>query len=298
MTMINMCWGNTGFLYPYWDKDILVTPSNFNYSKESSNKLKQLIKDLHQSQQNAVISDKHIVIGNGATQVLNALFRLAPGKFLTIKPPYFSRFKQFAKLANKEILHFSDTGCNVITTPNNPTGELVAEDPKGVFDVYDLSYNWSHFTDQVKNVDKDIMVFSFAKAFGMPSIRIGWAIIQDDKLAKEVENYIEYTSAGVSNLSQVYAETVIENQLKVEDTIFSFGKRILDNRWKRITNTNFKFQDCNNKGMFLYSSGQMPEGVLGLKGNEFGDNEDKYRLNIGCSTEDFEQFLEICNTYE
>ena len=94
--------------------------------------------------------------------------------------------------------------------------------------------------------------------------------------------------------AQTKAISIIKDQLSKNFTVFDYGKTILENRWEIIKNTDFKFTIHSQQGMFLWCQGKCPKGILHMTGDKFGSNNDYFRLNIGCSSEDFIKFLNLC----
>lgn len=295
--MLNLSFGNPEFLKGYWvNKRELVDELNYDtkYCHGGIQELKDNIVGIHKKSNNHNTDNKHIVIGNGATQLITAILYCL-NKPVYIKPPYYFRFKNMCDLAGIKLLNkrpIISQYTELITTPNNPDNKTVP--PLNKNDILDLSYNWKQYTNPI-NHDHNITVFSFSKAFGFASTRIGWAIIRDEGLFNDVTNYIEYNTSGVSIEAQNKAMRVLKNQINNKDDVFDFGRKVLYNRWERINELDTPFEVINNSGMFLWCKGEVPPGIVGINGKYFGDSEDKFRLNIGCSEEEFEKFVEIIN---
>lgn len=296
---LQMGYGNPAFLHPYWkNKQFNPNAQPLSYMIGGSTSLKTTIAELHEKYGNADVEDKQIVIGNGATQVLIALLH-SLGKPCWANSPYFNRFPIFADYAGVQWDSGKDN-VQIITVPNNPDGSTdYIQYSKTA--IYDLSYHWEQY-GHVTKFNKDIMVFSLAKATGHASTRIGWAVIKDPELATQVENYIEHSTAGVSAEAQYKAESILKTQMTLLDnessTVFHYGKEVLKKRWDSI-NTKMEdgqkrpFKILNNEGMFFWAEGECPEVFDCFKGNIFGDSNDKFRLNIGCDSETFDSFLRL-----
>lgn len=293
--MLDLSFGNPEFLSEYWDNknliiDLLSPPKNYIYG--SLNELKDSIKELHIKENNFYVDNKQIVIGNGATQLIVAIMSCLNTRIL-IEPPYYFRFKNMCSIANIELINNPPTlnkYIRLVTSPNNPDNKVTRHPHKE--DILDLSYNWSIYTKTIK-YNNNIGIFSFSKAFGLASTRIGWAFIKDDTLAKKVQDYIEYNTSGISIESQIKALYVIKNN----QDIFDYGRKILQNRWEILKELNVPFKILNNSGMFAWCQGKCPNTINNINGLHFGDKEDKFRINIGCSKEKFDLFLEIINEY-
>lgn len=289
---INLGWGSPNFLDEYWKRNHLTDTMNdvsTQYMLGSSDTLKEGIKEIHRQHKNAKVDDRYIVIGNGATQILNGLINII-GKQTFARIPHFSRFPEMTQLSNLSWGYKSHLDMlQIITNPNNPDNSILTTTRTGG-KLYDLSYNWKTYTNPVE-YNEDIMVFSASKAFGMAPTRIGWAILRDKELAEALEHYIEINTAGVSIEAQDKACQVIAHVLETEGLLFDKGKEILDNRWKVIKELNLPFELLNESGMFIYAKGKCPESIIGINGKAFGDTEDKFRLNLGCYEEEFEELV-------
>jgi L-tryptophan--pyruvate aminotransferase len=210
-------------MYPIWqhvpnDDTLNIIPGNYVFGSDDD--LKELILELHEKVHD-LDGDYFVVIGNGATQVLQsvmwALGQLdVDGPLRVSAPrPYYSRFPSMVKLAGAE-WNQSNSNVEIVTSPNNPDGEHQIP-TKGKLPIYDYSYNWPQYTDTncyVESLDKDIMVFSLAKATGHADMRIGWALIKKtfkkaEKIKTLMETHIEYTTMGTSKQAQEAAFVVL-----------------------------------------------------------------------------------------
>src|SRR5690606_5173995 len=112
--LLDLRFGNTGFLAPYWtryDSDVSVYGgNNLGYSHAfPTDLLKTTIINLHNKIGNAVTADKHVVVGVGASQIIQAALFAMKRRGIEVvyaKPPYFPRFHHFTEIAG---LSFSDT---------------------------------------------------------------------------------------------------------------------------------------------------------------------------------------------
>jgi L-tryptophan--pyruvate aminotransferase len=295
---IDMAWGSPAFLEDYW-KNVEIKTDQIkrtnNYEFGSRVELKRLIKQLHKKVKNTATTGRHIVVASGASQIIfglmSVLRELDPTQTKAFaQPPHFSRFPilaDYAKLQWTKTSGDLDT-LNIITTPNNPDSALWNK--KDPCKILDLCYNWPHYGEVVVH-NHPISVFSFSKATGLASTRIGWAVIKDKILANKLEEWIENSTGGLSIDAQIKAECVLQHIL--DTPFFTYGEKLLSERWEKIkTNrVKFPFKVLNNNGMFLWAQGKCPSEILHIKGSSFGVTDDYFRLNIGCSPNDFERFI-------
>lgn len=291
MKSIDLRFGNPVFLFPYWEK-LMYSAYNhdLSYKNKGESFLKNIIKSTHKKQRNAVSDYKYIVIGNGASQIIQAIIAVLD-KSVYAEPPFFTRFPIFANNVGKLFKTYQSEldDINIITTPNNPDNSInLSSGPTNT--IFDLSYNWKQYCEPY-NYNRDIMVFSLAKATGHASNRIGWALFQDHELGKKVEQWIENNTCGVSYISQVHTFKILRNQLFSDKTVFDYGKKILKNRWKELNKRKFPFKILNENGMFIWGMGKLPKNIKGLLGSEFGTTDAYFRINIGCSDLDFKRLL-------
>jgi L-tryptophan--pyruvate aminotransferase len=265
-----------------------------SYQFDTKEHLKNLIKELHKKYNNIDIDNKYLVIGNGATQILKGLFKiLGP---IHAKAPYFCRFPILCDLTNTYFISNPlsiQYKTEIITIPNNPDGKVLncISNPDAI---YDFSYNWPSYSDKIFSYDVDIGVFSLSKATGHASTRIGWVFVRDFILKLQLEQFIEYDTSGVSIDAQNRAIEILNHVVHHQkDDIFKFGNEILKKRWKIIENTKFPFEIINNNGMFLLAKGEIPKNIHVLLGSDMGLSDDYFRINVGCSNEIFNEFINM-----
>lgn len=291
-TKLELGWGNPDFLSPYWEMNpqsiSIDLDVNLAYQFSGLEDLKANIKKLHKKLRNANVENKHIVIGNGATHLLNGLIATNSSPLIYAEAPCYHKFYDFADIQNKHWKQH-EHGLEIVTIPNNPDGRK--EEGTAINRIYDLSYNWPTYTE-VANHNKDIMVFGLSKATGHASARIGWAIIKDPAIAKQLEDWIHYNSCGVSYYGQLIANKVIKNQLVTKETVFQYGQEVLTSRWRDILfNVNLPFERQSGGGMFMWCKGEIPEGINAVKGSLFGATDEYFRISVGVSNEVWEEFV-------
>lgn len=291
-TKLELDWGNPDFLQPYWELnpqsfsfDIDV---NLSYQFTGLEELKTNIKRLHKKIRNANVENKHIVIGNGATHLLNGLINIHPTPLIYAESPCYHKFYEFARIGNKTWMNHPNA-VEIVTLPNNP--DTARHSGTSQFLIHDLSYNWPTY-GQTKEYDKDIMVFGLSKATGHASARIGWAIIKDESIAKKLEEWIHLNSCGVSYYSQLIANKIIKTQALSKDNVFEFGLNILSSRWRNVLfDINLPFERQNGGGMFMWCKGTCPENITSVKGSLFGSTDEYFRLSLGVSEEVWQEFV-------
>lgn len=307
MKTLDLRWGQPSFMTPYWDTIVVEKhpfPNDLEYQFVPSIQLKEEIKELHKSVRNANVDNKHVVIGNGAKQLLYAAMyamkKLNECPAVTASSPYFPRFPKMAELSD---LRWTDSfaleNIQIVTSPNNPDGKL--QDSHGPNLIHDLVYNWPQYVSiGVIPENKDIMIFGLSKATGHASTRIGWALVSQPEIAQAMEEYIEFTTSGVSIEAQEHAYNIINHCRTSLYSPFLFGAAEMHSRWKQIHNIRDKisFEIKSNNGMFLWAKLKDREdffekrAIYYTTGEACGSDEFHARLNIGCDKSQFETLLD------
>lgn len=288
-----------------------------------NSKLSDLIKDLHNKTGNAKTSGYTVVVGAGASQVISAL-GYAIGKMpdtstILLKPPYWGRLKFLLTSGHRAsgrfvysdspIVHSGTSGIEFITSPNNPDGK-VYQKGTGDLTVMDMCYNWPQYTDKVTKGDADVMIFGLSKATGHAGTRIGWALVKNDEIARLMTEYMELSTCGVSVDAQARAIGVISTTLWLQKSsipsCFDFGRDKLMKRWSAFNRALSGLSDIkceNNRGMFAWCRTttnvqgvpymQEKYGITVSPGENMGLDSGTFyfRINIGCSDEDFAKMI-------
>lgn len=156
--------------------------------------------------------DARVVVCNGAKQSLSAAmyaFKQQGCANIYYAKPFYPGNPALTGFAG---LAWSDERApdsTLITSPNNPDGtnysnlDLIEWRYKGPM-IHDAAY----YTDiylpdgQMTLPMGDIQVFSASKMYGLSGLRIGYAVVHNEKYYKDVVNYMEMSTAGVSAPSQ------------------------------------------------------------------------------------------------
>lgn len=161
---LDLSWGNPTFLQDYKLPQSVIQSEPSNYIFGGTEELKKAIIELHNRYKNAETEGYHIVIGNGATQILQAAIN-ATSDIVSANKPYFSRYPIITKHASKWWTDnpVNDNYTQILTIPNNPTGQIIHTKVNCKNHIYDLSYNWDIY-DKAYKFKEDVMVFSLSKA--------------------------------------------------------------------------------------------------------------------------------------
>lgn len=251
--------------------------------------------------------DYEVVIGNGASQVMQAAIASYESRqfsYVYAKSPYFQRFPAFVKYSGRPFKFTDDEGMigqaqtlEIVTLPNNPDNTVRPYTNGTISRVYDCSYMWPQYgpysDNQIKE-DPEVMVFSAAKAVGLAGYRVGWALVRKRDRAERMDLHIEMQTGGVSDIAQ---DLMIDLLHRKGTDAITYGADLLLKRWACVRavmmhKTSVKL--LNTSGMFMWV--QAPQGAdwldatMGIKsahGEGFGSDIYHARINVACSMEEF-----------
>ncbi|KAG5230197.1 tryptophan aminotransferase-related protein [Salix suchowensis] len=228
--VINLDHGDPTMYERYWqqtgDKSTILIPGwqSMSYFSDAESLCwflepefaKEIIR-LHKMVGNAVTEDRYIVVGTGSTQLYQAvLYALSPQMQRSpLSYPLITdclksglyKWAGDAQSFNKEGPYIE-----LVTSPNNPDGHVrqsVVNKSGGIL-VHDLAYYWPQYSPIAAAADHDIMLFTVSKSTGHAGMRIGWALVKDEEVAKKMVKYVELNTIGVSKDSQLRAAKVLQ----------------------------------------------------------------------------------------
>ncbi len=130
-----------------------------------------------------------------------------------------------------------DIDCSLIVSPNNPDGHL--DSPKNLkwtSDFYkerniplihDAAYYTEVYIPEDHPIQKigDMQVFSMSKMYGLSGIRLGYVVCHNEKYYKDLVEYQEATTVGVSTISQEVLLTILKKEKNCPELKEIFVKR-------------------------------------------------------------------------
>ncbi|XP_068638097.1 tryptophan aminotransferase-related protein 2-like isoform X2 [Aristolochia californica] len=213
------------------------------------------VHKLHKFVGNAETKGRHVVVGNGSTQLFQAaLYALSPPDAsepmsVVSAVPYYSSYALITDFLKSGLYKWrgdaytfkSDTPyIEMVTSPNNPDGFIRQSviNKEGGKTVHDLAYYWPQYTPITEPADYDVMLFTVSKSTGHAGIRIGWALVKDSEVARKMAKFIELNTIGVSKDSQLRVakilRTVREGHEIGMDKFFDYGRRLMSERWDKL----------------------------------------------------------------
>ncbi len=265
------------------------------------------------------ISVDNIVVGNGATELIFLAIRTLNPKNVLIVCPTFAEYERALKEVSANISYFELTkGKNefyldkekflkelrknydlvILCNPNNPTGTFVN---KKIFsEVLEFCKNYKTkflideaFIDFMKNGEKKsyknfgdkriIIIRAFTKFYGIPGLRLGYSIVCDKILKKNMEERKEPWTINTfaSNFGEIFLKNV-KYEEKTLKSLFKEKKRFYKkiSKMKNIeyfkTETNFILVKLKNiNGKILYEK-MLDEGILIRRCDNFKFLNDSY----------------------
>ena len=313
----------------------LVEPPRSPVSKH----LNSAIRALHTSAGNVKdVEEYNLVVGAGGVQMLNAAMYAMNKKIeretlarnesynfksrFTAQAPHYSHFKIFADSRGEmswdaEAKVSTEHLVEIITSPNNPDGKRSSakiQQNRGL-QIHDHVYHWPSILDaDEENValDDELMVFSLSKLTGYAASRIGWALVKDPLVAKDMASYVwlQSTHASVeAQYSAVRAIRTILRSLNQDYNFFSFMHDELRSRWASMENAmNASSQSkiehvgvaggpcawlkCTSRNKTACSSQLRDAGIVSEGGQTFGASPEYTRVCIASERSNFELFLQ------
>lgn len=189
-----------------------------------------------------ICNSEYIIPGNGAVELIYKLAASSGAERVVSLRPTFSEYGRAAELAG---LEFCDSAIDlkmivknikprslvIICNPNNPTGTLVEKnsmedlaalllklDCKLVIDEafmeFTDSYPENSMVDMTEKYTNMAVIRAATKFFGMPGIRLGYAVTADKKIVKAVKELMEPWNLNSSAV--IAACSVFEDQCYIE----------------------------------------------------------------------------------
>lgn len=162
--------------------------------------------------------DAKVVVCNGAKQALAAAmfsFKKAGARSLWYPTPYYPANPSIAKSIGLDWAPIDTADSFLVTSPNNPDGrnlsnvDILSHRYRGPT-IHDAAYYTEIYLpeDQITIPLGHIQTFSMSKMYGLSGLRIGYAVVHEEKYYRDVVDYIEMTTAGVSTASQDIARNI------------------------------------------------------------------------------------------
>jgi aspartate/methionine/tyrosine aminotransferase len=312
-----------------------------NYTVYALNGIKQLEKYIRYFHKELAphinLEKKEFVFGIGATQIIHAaMYALCiqhgrrishDHKSLSITPLYFTHqipgylgVKEWIDLTNsfnakwvtcKDAKNISsDDLVEFVSCPNNPTGKILTPITNTKNIVYDRVNYWPFYmTNSLEIYQKDtlsndaITIFSLPKILSFSGSRVGYAFVEDKKIAHYMKYFIINNTHGVAVDGQLRCLTamryLIENNKIHEYT--NWLTNAMQKRWhmlkKTIALTDIKLLNSQGASAWIKTPTEADQYLLNKYrlistfGPEYGASKKYARLNMTCTTNEFYELL-------
>jgi aspartate/methionine/tyrosine aminotransferase len=188
--------------------------------------------------------DSKVVVANGAKQALGAAlfaFKSAGYSDIWYDTPYYPANPSLIESVGLTRSEFGTASSLLVTSPNNPDGLNYSNQEIDCFSrkvpiIHDAAYYSPIYLPEGQEVKHlgNIQIFSASKMYGLSGLRIGYAVCHDERFYKDMVNYIEATTAGVSTLSQDVVRNIEilfkENPTWYQQFVKEARSRLLDSR--------------------------------------------------------------------
>ncbi|KAF7838292.1 tryptophan aminotransferase-related protein 2-like [Senna tora] len=268
--IINLDHGDPTVYETFWrqmgDKTSITIPGwqSISYFSDATNicwflepEFAKEVVRLHNVVGNAVTEGRHVVVGTGSSQLfLAALYALSPRDAaepisVVSAAPYYSSYPSMTDYQKSGLYKWGGDAesyekegpyIELVTSPNNPDGFVrgsVVNRRQGLL-VHDLAYYWPQYTPISSPADHDLTLFTVSKSTGHAGMRIGWALVKDEEVAKKMTKFIELNTIGVSKDSQLRAAKVLRavsdscDQEREGDSFFNFSYNKMAHRWHHL----------------------------------------------------------------
>ena len=234
------------------ERAIRKVPFN-RYPDPLANELRDMIADA-----NGLELDQ-VLMGNGGDELLfdMALAFGGPGRTFLNMPPTFSVYVNNAQLTNTNIVNVlrradftvdedavierlaqGDIDYTIVTSPNNPTGDIVTgafvkrmlEASDTLVMVDEAYFEFSRYTARplLEQFENLVILRTFSKAFSMAGVRLGYLLGSEAALREFKKVRQPYS---VDSVSQAIGRVIYENRAKFEpgiDAIIEQRARVID----------------------------------------------------------------------
>ncbi len=267
-----------------------------------------------------------IMITNGSDQAIDLIFRTfsEAGDAVIIPTPSFAMFYQSAQIVgnkilcplyNKENLSFpkdellamtnESIKLIVICNPNNPTGTRVSIDdirkiaqkaPNATILVDEAYFEFSRVTavPLIKKYPNIIVVRTLSKAFGLPSLRIGYIVASKSYINELLKVRGPYDVNMMAFVASVAALDDVKDAQKYVDEVMNQAKPMVEEFF--ITNGITFYKSAGN--FLLYRPNQKQEekilkenGIL-VRLQDKTNIENTFRLSIG-TVDQMKRFIKV-----
>ncbi|MBN1619789.1 aminotransferase class I/II-fold pyridoxal phosphate-dependent enzyme [candidate division WOR-3 bacterium] len=185
------------------------------------------------------VSDKYLTVGNGASEIINAVAENFKNRKTVIIEPTFDEYtRRFCNIEKLYLKNFNISGKDlpalvvsnevfILINPDNPTGRYFSVSEilslalkmrkEGKFLVLDESF--VDFSDEgeknsllrdevLEDFPNMIVVKSISKSYGVPGVRLGLAACSDPQITSFIKNYVSVWN--VNSFAEFFLQTAVK----------------------------------------------------------------------------------------
>ena len=193
--------------------------------------------------------DTHLVLGNGAIEVIYKTIQALPVRRVLLACPTFSEYERAARMAGipvkEEVLYdrkgkldgraltdlLEEKDLVILCNPNNPTGTLTSKEDllalgkmikerQGYLLIDETFIEFTRDYPETSILDAKeenlIVIRALTKYFGMPGVRLGYGVFHQMELASAVEERME--PWHINSLADLAGQTVLHDREYQEAT--------------------------------------------------------------------------------
>ncbi|WP_338602155.1 aminotransferase class I/II-fold pyridoxal phosphate-dependent enzyme [Sulfolobus tengchongensis] len=310
-------------------RDINITNVKLEYGHTKGLvKLRELISSFYPGKKQ---EDIIITAGGAEANYLTILSTIKPGDEVIVEMPNYMQIPGLLRGMNARVKYIwlkeenfgldlnqlnemvtKNTKAIVITNPNNPTGMALSDNEiRGIVEIAednnamiiaDEVYRGSEHDGKIRPsfvdlYDRAISTNSMSKVYGLPGIRIGWAIANKD-LVDKMWNIKDYTSISPSIIGQEIAyrvlqerEVYMERSRKIALNNFRLLERLLssaDVKWIKPNATVLAFIKLNGvRNTYDFSESLFQKYSVLVNPGECFEMPSYVRIGLGSTNTEF-----------
>ncbi len=280
---------------------------------------------VHQVATYAGVDANQVCITNGSSQSIDLIFRAftAPKDEIVIPSPSFTMFYQYAAIQNtqvhkvayhengdfpiEEVLAYRDKPIKllIICNPNNPSGTLISTEqiaqiadqlPRTIILVDEAYFEFAQTTAvSLLNTHLNIVISrTFSKAFGLPSLRIGYTL----STAPNIESMIKVRGPyDINIISAIAVSAALKNpsyMTHYREEVMTQSKPLVESFFRE---NNIRFLPSHaNFITFFPENPQETHDILAQNGIRTRPTSHSLRVTIG-ALEQMQEFITTYNTH-
>lgn len=203
----------------------------------------------------------------------------------------------------------------VITAPNNPDSRMLKRETNSAYYINDRVNLWPFFmtasldafTEETLANDQ-ISIFSLPKLLSFSGSRVGYAFVNDPKIVEYMKYFIMIETHGLAGDGQIRCLTglryLIENN-KINE-YFDWLFQQFKSRWQQVervmAKSGMKLLNHEGAGIWIKTPEKAKDYLYkkylltATYGPEYGASEYYARLNLQCTTNEFEELIHRLST--